>query len=253
MTFAYKSHPVYSFILLANRDEFYNRPSKTMHYWDDHSDVLAGRDLEHGGTWLGINQQGKFSAVTNYRDGKKTQDNVRSRGGLTREFLCSTSDAITYLQTLQTRQHEYGDYNLLTGDTSGLYYQSNREGPIKKITPGVYGLSNALLDTPWPKLINARSSLQKMLHDNEPERDKLLDIMSDKLKAVPKELPDTGIPYDWELLLSSCFIQSADYGTRATTVLLQKPNGETTIIEKSFGPKGAEEEHEFSLITKAIG
>ncbi|MFY0678699.1 MAG: NRDE family protein [Neptuniibacter sp.] len=253
MTFAYKSHPVYSFILLANRDEFYARPSLPMHFWNEQPDLLAGQDLEQGGTWLGINKQGKFTAVTNYRDGKTAKGDALSRGALTREYLCSSLPASQYLEQLQPRQGQFGDYNLLLGDASGLCYQSNREGPVRKLTPGIYGLSNALLNTPWPKLLQVRSLLSEALSQLEPDKEQLFDIMSDPLQAEPSQLPDTGISEEWEQLLSSCFIQSSEYGTRATTVLMQKTCGETTIIEKNFGPDGFESEQTFELKLPAIG
>ncbi|MGH1431314.1 MAG: NRDE family protein [Neptuniibacter sp.] len=253
MTFAYKSHPTYSFILLANRDEFYARPSLPMHFWNEQPDLLAGQDLEQGGTWLGINKQGKFTAVTNYRDGKAAKKDALSRGALTRDFLCSSLPASQYLERLQPRQGQFGDYNLLLGDASGLCYHSNREGPVRKLTPGVYGLSNALLNTPWPKLLQVRSLLSEALSQREPDKEQLFDIMSDPLQAEPSQLPDTGISEEWEQLLSSCFIQSSEYGTRATTVLMQKTCGETTIIEKNFGPDGFENEQTFELQLPAIG
>lgn len=253
MTFAYKSHPVYSFILLANRDEFYARSSLPMHFWNEQPDLLAGQDLEQNGTWLGINKQGKFTAVTNYRDGKTTKKDVLSRGALTREYLCSSQPASLYLEQLLPRQDQFGDYNLLLGDTSGLWYQSNREGPIKKLTPGVYGLSNALLNTPWPKLLQVRSLLSEALAQLEPNKEQLFDIMSNAHQAEISQLPETGISEEWEQLLSSCFIQSSEYGTRATTVLMQKNCGETTIIEKNFGPDGFENKQTFELQLPVIG
>lgn len=253
ITFAYKSHPEYSLILLANRDEFYARPSQAMHFWEEHPDILAGKDLEQGGTWLGINQQGKFTAVTNYRDGLKTKENALSRGAITRDFLTSDQDPAGYLKQLLPKQDQFGDYNLLLGDPSGIFYQANREGVIRPLNPGIYGLSNAFLDTPWPKLIKVRSKLEGALGDDQLDSGKLLRIMSDRTPAEISTLPDTHIPFGWEQLLSSCFIQSANYGTRATTLLLQKPNGETTVIEKSFGPKGFEKEQHFEIKVSAIG
>lgn len=253
ITFAYKSHPKYSLILLANRDEFYARPSKTMHFWPEYPHVLAGQDLEQGGTWLGINQQGKFTAVTNYRDGLAPKENALSRGALTRDFLTSNQDPTGYLKQLLPKQDKFGDYNLLLGDQSGIYYQSNREGPIRALNPGIYGLSNALLDSPWPKLIKVRSELENSLGNIQLSPRKLLEIMSDRTQAETSELPETHIPLEWEQLLSSSFIQSENYGTRVTTLLLQKPNGETTIIEQSFGPAGFEKEQSFELKIPAIG
>lgn len=252
ITFAYKSHPDYSLILVANRDEFYQRPSKAMHYWDDRPDILAGRDLQQGGTWLGINTAGKFTTVTNYRDGKATKQNPRSRGDLTRIFLSNDTSAPQYLQKLDAIQDQFGDYNLLVGDSNGLFYHSNRGAEATQLQPGVYGLSNALLDTPWPKLLKVRDALSNAI-SSEFTAESLCEIMQDPTQATSELLPDTGISNDWEQLLSSCFISSENYGTRATTVLLQKLDGETFLLEQNFTKEGKAGQESFKLKTAPIG
>lgn len=253
ITFAYQQHPRYSLVLLANRDEFYARPSRPMHFWEDHPEILAGRDLEQGGTWLGLTTAGKLATVTNFRDGRNPVSNARSRGDLTRHYLCNTLSADDYLNELLPVQADYGLYNLLLGDARGLFYQSNRDGPVRKITPGIYGLSNALLDTAWPKLEQVRTALRQAIDADSLVPEQLLNIMLNPAQAEPDQLPDTGISPQFEQLLSSAFIQSENYGTRATTLLLQQPNGTTDIYELNHDPDASSKSQQFRLNLPPIG
>ena len=258
ITFAYHCHPDYPLIVLANRDEFYARPSDLLAYWEDEPSVLAGRDKQLSGTWLGLNKAGLFTAVTNYRDGTNTASDRRSRGDLTRNFLCAKKTASCYIEELAPHQHQFGDYNLLLGDSTGLYYCSNRAPNSQKLSPGIYGLSNALLNTPWPKLEYVKAKLAEVLNNTELNTktlpiDTLLTIMSDRAEAPLEERPDTGISAAWEKLLSSAFIQTENYGTRATTLILQKTNGDTQIIEQSFDANGPIERRNYSLNIPVIG
>ncbi|WP_286240403.1 NRDE family protein [Neptuniibacter halophilus] len=254
ISFAYQCHPQYSLILLANRDEFYQRPTQPMHYWEDLPGILAGRDLEMGGTWLGVNRNGAFSAVTNFRDGRRGAVNRRSRGELTRNYLSSGLSATDYLDRIEAEQFSYGDFNLLLGDSNGLYYLSNRSKQSwQHLSPGVYGMSNALLDTPWPKLQQVKQELQAQLQYPEPAMEQLLNIMTNPRTAADADLPDTGISLEWERMLSSAFIHAENYGTRAITLLLQKPCGETRIVEHNFAGEGATERYEYRLQIPAIG
>lgn len=223
-----------------------------MAFWADQPELLAGRDLLQGGTWLGLNRSGLFTTVTNYRDGRRQDpDTLLSRGNLTRDYLERTKSATEYLQQLQPEL--YGGYNLLVGDSSGLYHHSNRGHSSGKLSAGVYGLSNALLDTPWPKLERVKSGLNRLIQNRKPDIDQLLSLMQDPEQAADKTLPDTGISYDWEKKLSSPFIQSDSYGTRATTLLLQRPDGQTRVIEQSYDQQGATTLVEFELQLTPIG
>lgn len=251
--FAYKSHPEYSLILLANRDEFYDRPSNPMQFWDSEPSILAGQDGMQGGTWLGLNKDGKFAAVTNFRDGLNVKPNAKSRGYLTRDYLQMDLSAVDYLQSIEPMQNRFGEYNLLLGDTTGLYYQSNRDGNAKKLSAGIYGISNALLNSPWPKLLQARMELCEQIKQKHIDINKLEAIMTDEATAEDNQLPDTNISYEFEKLLSSIFIKSENYGTRVTTLLLQKRNGETMMIEQSHEPGYEKERQEFHLQVPAIG
>ena len=156
--FAYRSLPDYRLVLAANRDEFYDRPTRHVAFWDDAPEILAGRDLKAGGTWMGITKKGRFAAITNYRDSGMTIENAPSRGDLVKDFLIGKSRPHDYLESLQNKGQDYNGFNLIIGDGNELFYYSNRDGNIHNIEPGVHGLSNHLLNTPWPKV--AQGSLQ---------------------------------------------------------------------------------------------
>lgn len=252
ITFAYQQHPEYSLIMVANRDEFYARPTLDMHFWEDHPNVLAGLDLEQGGTWLGINKSGKLAAVTNFRDGRNAEENLKSRGALTRRFLTEALPTKTYLHELATGGHLYGGFNLLLGDTTGIYYCSNKGAPSARITPGIYGLSNAYLDSSWPKVEAAKKGLSKLIR-SEFSIESLANLLHSEQQAADELLPNTGISHEWEKQLSSCFINIPSYGTRATTVLLQKPSGETQVAEFRFNQSGKISEEHFTLLIQPMG
>jgi uncharacterized protein with NRDE domain len=252
ITFAYQQHPEYPLIMVANRDEFYARPTMKMHYWQDHTDILAGRDLEQKGTWLGISKTGKLSAVTNFREGRAKEVNLQSRGHLTRDFLLKKTNTDAYLQQLQTHGDQYGGFNLLLGDTTGLYYISNKGAGSRKLIPGIYGLSNAFLDTPWPKVMEAKQRLQQILHE-DITINKLARTLCSSQTAEDNSLPDTGVSYEWEKLLSSCFINTEVYGTRATSVLLQNKQGIVQLAEFQFDSSGQIGEQFFTLNIPLIG
>lgn len=247
---AYQPTQPLPFVLAANRDEFYARPTQAMHEWPA-TGIIAGKDLEQGGTWLGLSRNGKFTAVTNFRDGKKPAPNLRSRGHLTRDFLLGAQDAASYIKSLEHEAHQYGGFNLLVGDHSGLYYLSNQDGISKRLTPGLYGLSNAALDTPWPKLTLAKQKLAAALATNTHAA--LQQVLSSTQQAADEELPNTGISQTWERQLSSCFIQLPTYGTRAMTLIKQAASGHTEIEERSFGPEGLLQTQHFNLALPPLG
>ena len=253
IVFAYQQHPDYPLILVANRDEFYVRPTESMQFWQDHPTVLAGRDLQQMGTWLGINQAGHFAAVTNVRDGRHIADNLLSRGDLTKGFLTTDLCAAEYLNQLKSTQQSYGLFNLLIADKTGLYYFSNRGGAPQQLEPGLYGLSNAQLNTPWPKLIAAKQALQCAIQENDLSHDRLSKILASKQTADDTSLPDTGISYEWEKRLSSAFIHSSAYGTRATTTLIQATDGTTELNENNFDVEGVTEQKRFIINVPALG
>lgn len=254
ITFAYRAHPRYSLILAANRDEFFQRPSTPVQYWEDYPDILAGRDQEQGGTWLGLNKLGQFATVTNFRNGRDRRTDLRSRGHLTARYLQDSTTAQAYLQALQPTQQSYGAFNLLLGDQDGLHYLSNRSNAeATRLKPGVYGLSNALLDTPWPKLQHVKEGLRDLIAQPQLSPEDLLSLMQDTTPVADTQLPDTGISLEWERLLSTCFIRSASYGTRAISLLLQQPDGTTEFWEHSFTEHEAGETRRYTLQLPPIG
>lgn len=233
--FAYKSCPQYKLVFAANRDEFYKRPTENARFWSDYPDVLAGRDLEQNGTWMGISKNGEFSAITNYRDFSLLIDNALSRGNLVKDFLVKRRSPKTYMEKVKLQNHKYNPFNLLVGNISSLYYYSNVEDEIKELKPGIYGLSNSLLDTLWPKLIRGKKAFREIINSQakiKPEE--LYSILFDSWAPKDEELSNTGIGLEWERVLSSIFIESPDYGTRAATVLLIDNKNHVTFIEKSL-------------------
>ncbi len=241
IVFSWQPDSQYPFILTANRDEFYRRPTQTAGFWKDSPDVFGGRDLEAGGSWMAINKNSRFAAVTNYRE-VAIPSGLCSRGELVYNFVTGSQPAADYLSALQQQADQWAGFNLLVMDTTGLYYFSNRakDMPISPLLPGIYGLSNHLLDTPWPKLLRARSSFTETVSQSSPpDSNQLIELMQDSHQPPPEQLPDTGVSKDVEKLLSSCFIASEDYGTRNTSVLMMDNRNQLQWIEQGYLPEGA--------------
>jgi uncharacterized protein with NRDE domain len=234
-------HPDYRLILAANRDEFYNRPTAPLDYWSDHPDVLAGRDLKGNGTWLGVTRAGRIAAITNFREPGVRMQGAPSRGILTRNYLTSNSSPQRYLNEISKTGYTYNGFNLIAGDASGLFYYSNRATPVRKLKPGLYGISNHLLDTSWPKVKKGKMRLQDPLNGKEKiDLEKIFEILSDSSLPPDDELPDTGVGLHWERILSPLFIISPDYGTRSSSVVLIDKFGQVTITERTFFNTGNE-------------
>jgi uncharacterized protein with NRDE domain len=237
IVFAIDSHPRYPFVLAANRDEFYARPTQSLHAWADAPQLLAGRDLEAGGTWLGITHNRRFAAITNVREGAQRGAMQRSRGELTRDFLLGAQSAADYAQQIHGVGEQYAGFNLLLGDGDSIYCCSNRGDAPRALGRGIYGLSNDSLDTPWPKVVGGKTALREVLM-REPSSAALLHILADTRKPPDSELPDTGVGLDLERRFSTRFIASAEYGTRASTALLIDRDGNIDISEQNFGSNG---------------
>jgi uncharacterized protein with NRDE domain len=235
IVFAWRPGHAQPLIVAANRDEFYARPTQPLAQWTDASQVYAGRDLEAGGTWLGITHGGRFAALTNIRDPNQPLGR-RSRGELVARFLSGEQPPGDYLLDVAGMSGEYGGFNLLVGNTEELHYLNSSNPHPQSLGEGIHGLSNAGLDTPWPKLIRARSALMGQLSDPQPEA--LLTLLSDPQPAPVADLPETGVSLATETLLSSIFIASPAYGTRASTVLIVNADGSQQLVERSFGPYG---------------
>ncbi|WP_445665202.1 NRDE family protein [Fodinibius sp. AD559] len=244
IVFSYKQDSHYPLIFAANRDEHYERPSRAAQFWDQSPNILAGRDLKAGGTWMGINKQGEFSAITNYRDPDIEKDNPPSRGQLVLNFLQTDQNVRTYLSKLQSYADQYMGFNLLAGSLDQLGYYSNQQGNILFLDSGLYGLSNHLLETSWPKVHRAKNKLHRIIQDDSITPELLFDLLADDREAPDKELPDTGIPKEVEKKVSPIFIKSDGYGTRCSTVLLVDHNREVTFAERRFKPGTMDVEEE---------
>jgi uncharacterized protein with NRDE domain len=237
---AMDQHPDYSLIVAANRDEFYDRPTAPAEFWADAPTVLAGRDLRAGGTWLGIDRKGRIALVTNYRQGQREDPAPHSRGRLVSDFLTGDAGAGDHIARVRSEAHLYNGFNLIAGDAGGLFYFSNREGRVRRLTPGVYGLSNHLLDTPWPKVAATKTAFGALLNGGATElTGDLFALLSDRNRPADGLLPSTGVGPEWERLLSSAFIASDGYGTRSSTVVLFGRDGSILFVERSFGAGGA--------------
>ncbi|MCU7647948.1 NRDE family protein [Pseudomonas piscis] len=235
IVFAWRPGHAQPLIVAANRDEFYARPSLPLAQWPELPQVHAGRDLEAGGTWLGVGADGRFAALTNIRNPHQPPAR-RSRGELVARFLAGTIDLDDYLRDVVGRSLEYAGFNLLLGTTDQLWHYNAQDTEPRQLEAGVYGLSNAGLDTPWPKLLKAKAALREVLHDPQPQA--LLALLGDPQTAPFADLPDTGVGLATESLLSSVFIASPSYGTRASTALIVHADGSRHLVERSFGPYG---------------
>lgn len=231
-------HPNYKLILASNRDEYYSRPSSPADFWEDRPDILAGRDQKAEGTWLGITRKGRVGVLTNYRDPSSLRKDAPSRGDLVDRFLRGTLHPLEYLEGLTQEAVNYNGFNLIVGERERLYWYSNRAKGFRELTPGIYGLSNSLLDTPWPKVVRGKKAVERVLSKKEePGPPAFFEILGDRQVPEDKLLPDTGVGIEWERTLAPLFILSPDYGTRASTVVLIDQRDRVTFIEKTFGPE----------------
>ncbi|HEX8651873.1 MAG TPA: NRDE family protein [Pyrinomonadaceae bacterium] len=232
---AYKSHPVYELVLAANRDEFYERPTARADYWEDAPGLLAGRDLERGGTWLGVTEAGRLAAVTNFREPGQRIADAPSRGLLVSDFLRSVEKPEAYLERLSLSAGSYNGFNLIAADAQRLCYYSNRAGAPHNLGAGIYGVSNHLLDTPWPKVARGKQALAEILAAADaPQPDDIFRLLADRSCADDGCLPDTGVGLELERVLSPLFIATPVYGTRSSTVVLLDREGRMTFIERTF-------------------
>ncbi|MBG9444575.1 NRDE family protein [Cytobacillus firmus] len=219
--FAYKAHPKYKLIVAANRDEFYERPTAPAHFWEDHPHILAGRDLRKMGTWMGVTKNGRFAALTNYRDPNEVTEGKRSRGDLVGDFLIGSASPADFMNRASEHRSSYPGYNLLTGNLEELFYYSNVEDRVELLQPGIYGVSNHVLDTEWPKVKKGKEGLSALLDNAEGNLTENLFTLLRNADPAPDELlPKTGVSLEWERMLSPLFIKSDGYGTRSSTVLL---------------------------------
>jgi uncharacterized protein with NRDE domain len=235
---AFRAHPDYELILAGNRDEFHGRPTADAAVWNDAPQVIGGRDLEAGGSWLALSSRGRLAAVTNVRRMAQSLPSAPSRGALVADFVRGDASAVDAAHALLRDANDYAGFNLLLWDGHTLEYVSNRPVPRHDtLPPGVYGLSNDALDTPWPKLIRLRDAMTAVVAQRR-NVDTLFDALADDRPAADAALPDTGVGNEMERFLSSPFIRDTRYGTRASTIVTVPYQGAARLLERRFGPNG---------------
>lgn len=239
LVIAWKNHPRYRLIFAGNRDEFHDRPAAPLNWWQDDARILAPRDLKANGTWLGVARSGRFGMVTNFRDLQAPAEYSPSRGSLVPRFLTGATSPKEFLDDLRGAAPRFSGFNLLVGGPRALYYYSNRGTPTpQSLPPGVYGVSNHLLDTPWPKLTRTRERFGELLKQPDITADALFSMLSDRTRTPDAQLPHTGLPLEWERAVSAPFIVNERYGTRCSNVLLVERNGRTVLHERRFDQEG---------------
>jgi len=247
--FAHQADPRYRLVVAANRDEFFARATNYAHFWTEpgkKSQILAGKDLVARGTWLGLTRSGRFAAVTNIRDPSLPEKKLKSRGKLTLDFLAGNQSPLDYCEILQEYSNEFAGYNLLVGDQHSMYYVNNFEEKICKLKPGIYGLSNGLLNSNWPKVDKGRDSLQKLLRNEiqgDISTDRLVEMMNDR----SEDLPYIGAPKELECRLSSAFIQDQQrqYGTLCTSAVIIENSGVSKFSEQNYNNSGTATKRSF--------
>jgi uncharacterized protein with NRDE domain len=246
LVLAWQAHPRYRLVVAANRDEFHQRPAAPLAKWPPPAEIIAGRDLQANGTWLGVDRARSFGVVTNFRELQRPRSGAPSRGGLIPDYLgadthSGKSRPGDFLAALEPRAPQYSGFNLLLTDADSLWYASNRASPFaRRLLPGVYGLSNELLDTPWPKLQRVRAGFEAWLRGPQPaSADKLFALLADRTPAEePAVAHAGGLPADWARALSAPFVLHPEYGTRCSTVVMLEPDGRLLLAEHRFDAAG---------------
>lgn len=235
--FSYKKHTRLPLVVLANRDEFLDRPAQAAHWWggSGRGNMLAGKDLKAGGSWLGVSRNGRFAALTNVREPHNIKADAPSRGDLVTDFLNGNESPEAYLKKVAEKGQAFNGFNLLVGGLDALWYYGNRGPKPIALAPGTYGLSNELLDSPWPKLVSGKAELEALLPDLSEE--KAISLLHDPKTYPDEQLPDTGVPLDWERALSARFISKDNYGTRCSTIVSYGDDGLVNFTEKTWRPE----------------
>jgi uncharacterized protein with NRDE domain len=240
LVIAWRTHPEYRLLLAANRDEFYDRPAAPLSAWSDSPGIWGGRDLSAGGTWLALADGGRLGVVTNYRELARKRRSAPSRGGLIPSFLQDQAKPQDYLGTIELDATGYAGFNLLLANEQSLWYASNRaDGFARELPPGLYGLSNHALDTPWPKLLKVKSRFAALVDAPQFDTQAAFEMLSDREPVADAELVSTGLPLEWERALSAAFVRHENYGTRASTVVSVRNDGSARIQERRFDAAGS--------------
>ncbi|MEX1267133.1 MAG: NRDE family protein [Woeseia sp.] len=248
IVFAWQSHPDYRLILAGNRDELHRRPAQAMGWWPDAQNVLGGRDLQAGGTWLAINRNGRLAAVTNYRENPGSRKQPHSRGELVSDFVRGKKPPGSWCNDIPA--DDYAGFCLLAADNDSLCYTSNRTNGTTLLDAGIYGLSNASLDTPWPKLVRCRDRLAALIDENRVNPGVLFELLADTTPAPAGQVDNEHLPFDVARAVSAPFIRTRDYGTRCTSVLLVSHDGRALVTERRYdrdGHPAGESEFRFAI------
>jgi uncharacterized protein with NRDE domain len=233
-------HPEYKLILAANRDEFYHRKTEAANFWDEHPDVLAGKDMEAGGTWLGITKKGKIGMLTNYRDLRNLKEHAPSRGRLVLDYLTNGHKPDEYLDEIKPIAPKFNGFNLLVGYPDQLLYFSNYGNGVEKVPGGIVGISNHLLETPWPKVQRGKNKLQSIIDEEKFDTEHFFELLRDNTIAADEHLPDTGLDLERERALSSMFIKSPGYGSRCSTLIMINKKDEVIFAERVYNQQNGD-------------
>ena len=236
IVFAIGVHPRYPFILAGNRDEFYERPAKPAFIWDTKPEIIAGKDEKAGGTWLGVSAQGRFAALTNFRDMRQIKENAPSRGYIVRDILTSPKSVPDFLDKLKKTAPDYNGFNLIAGTTDSLYYFSSIRNEYHNIIPGIYSISNAFLGTSWPKTDRTEKAFKKIIQADTIENEELFNMLQYQKTYPNEKLPDTGLPDSLEKAVSAVFIKTENYGTRCSTLVMADRHSKINFEERSYTP-----------------
>ncbi|GAB3656868.1 NRDE family protein [Echinicola sediminis] len=250
IAFSWKQHPQYPLVLVANRDEFFTRPTAPLHKWE--SGVYAGRDLKSQGTWMGVHPSGRFAALTNYRDLNHLKPNPVSRGKLVRDFLESDQSPEDYMEKVAAIQGEFDGFNLLVSDMEDMWYLSNHGEGVMEVHPGLHGISNALMDDPWKKVVESKARLSKALQKKVLSVEDLEKVTMSTVEEQDGNLPQTGLPLGMEKAVSAAFIKPINrYGTVNTSVILWGQSGKVSFSEKRVLEEGGFEKSLLEFSSKA--
>lgn len=251
VVFAWQTHPQYQLVLAANRDEFHDRPALELHWWPDQPKLLAGRDLQAGGTWLATSKNGRFATVTNYREGQPKKTGLQSRGDLVTGFVAGDVGPGEFVSNIDGSS--YAGFSLLAAAGDELWYVSNRGDGPDKIDPGIYGLSNASLDTPWSKLVRSRDALTALINAGDVNDTTLMRLLANRERAPAADVTDDELPFKLARAVTAPFIVAPDYGTRCTTVLTWGYDNKVSVSERRFsatGERSGETTFRFSISTQ---
>lgn len=241
-------HDSYKLILVANRDEQYDRPSLPAHFWPDHPDLLAGKDLSEYGTWLGITKQGRIAAVTNsYLTTDQESDKKLTRGNLVVDYLTGSMDPVEYLEQVRQQRTDYNGFNLIVGSSDSIHHYNNILDEYNVLQTGNHAVSNATLDIPWPKVTLTKAAMAEMASSSPLDEEAILRIMADRTPPPDDQLPDLPLPLPIKRAVSANFIQTERYGTRSTTLILIDHSDQVTFVERSYLPDGTNSDVRFSF------